>query len=82
MSLKFFIILFLVCRISADVNLKEIDWSLVGTVEDRYGFENLCNKNAKIEYKIKQSRFLMKKIDVSSKFYENQENNSINMVKI
>lgn len=68
MSLNFFIILFLVCRISADVNLEEIDLSLVGTVEDRYGFEYQCDKNAKIEYKIKQCWSFKEKIDLSSKF--------------
>jgi hypothetical protein len=37
MNLNFLIIiLFFVCKISADVNLEEIDLSLVGAVEDRY----------------------------------------------
>lgn len=35
MNFKFFIILFFVCNIRGDVNLEEIDFSLVGTVEDR-----------------------------------------------
>ena len=57
MGLKFFIILLLVCRVSADVNLEEIDLSLVGSVEDRYGCENPCNKNAKVNIKYNKVGF-------------------------